>query len=722
MKKNILSQEYYKDPSSQKLIEFIENNIEGVQDATLYYQYPMILEIDENLRYPSVLVISPRHGVLLFKCDPIHKQRHNEVAILGEDLLRIEDLVFSRLIKSTNKKLKRGRRDLSFNLSSALYLPNFEEDTGAIRIDTDILVSNNEIRDFFTESEQEIDEEVMKEIYSIVESSTAIIKPKERMVKQDDTTSKAYILKKLEEEIATFDESQKYAALSQLEGPQRIRGLAGSGKTIILCMKAAILHLKYPEKQILYTFMTKSLYDYIELLITRFYKVLGDGKLPDFKNGIHIKHAWGGIKLEGVYYECCQRNRVQPIPFREAARAVGREVAFDYICENLLHDTRGDLEKVYDYVLMDEAQDFKPSFYQICRSIVKNDCLVWGYDDLQNIFDVNLQDTVTTFANEYGADGFNLHELQKNYPDMDNDIVLSKCYRNPKEILVTAHALGFGINNDKLIQSLENNSHWEDLGYKVLEGNSQNGDLMKIERLEKNSPLSISKSQNSNEIIEIYSANSFDKEISWVCETIEKNIKEDGLRPDDIIVICIDDKNNKTYFESISNTLYSREIYTHNLSSNSYEKGFMEDNCVTLSTVYKAKGNEAAMVFVIGCDVFESRKDNRSMRNKVFTAFTRAKAWLKISGVNIQNDSITREVQEIISNNFIMEFTYKEAHVIQRDLHEVNAKKARLREIQQEFANQLKDDGYTQDEINQILKEEVDMETDKSVDLGSDYE
>ena len=39
------------------------------------------------------------------------------------------------------------------------------------------------------------------------------------------------------------------------------------------------------------------------------------------------------------------------------------------------------------------------------------------------------------FANEYGAAGINLGKLQELHPDMDNDIVLPKSYRNPKEIL-----------------------------------------------------------------------------------------------------------------------------------------------------------------------------------------------------------------------------------------------------------------------------------------------
>ncbi|WP_070120433.1 DEAD/DEAH box helicase [Bacillus marinisedimentorum] len=712
MKKHILSQEYYNDPVTIRLVEFLEQELIDLEEATLFYRYPMIRELDEELRYPSVLLITPIHGILLFKCDGVTKQRHHEVDLLGEELLRIEDLLFSKLIKSPNKKLKKGRRNLSFNLSSALYLPNFEEDD-IVSTDVELLTTNNEVRIFLQEcKDEEIDEKIFKEIFSIIESSTAIIKPKERNIQEGKDNSKAALLKMLEEEIATFDEAQKYAALSQLEGPQRIRGLAGTGKTIILCMKAAILHLKYPDKKILYTFMTKSLYDYIELLITRFYKVLGDGHPPNLIDKINIMHAWGGDNLKGVYYNSCKMNAVEPIPFRKAVRAAGSSNAFDYICKDLLRQTNGSLKKEYDYVLMDEAQDFKPSFYQVCRAIVKKDCLVWGYDDLQNIFDVTIQNTIETFQNEYGAEGIDLNELQKSYPDMDNDIVLSKCYRNPKEILVTAHALGFGINNDTLIQSLENNSHWEDLGYKVLEGNSKNGDHMVIERLPKNSPLSISEYQGPDDIIELYSAKDFNDEVNWVCNTVQFSIEEDGLRPDDIIVISLDDRNMKSYFENISSELLSRKIFTHNLSTNTYQKGFSEDNCVTLSSVYKAKGHEAAMVIVIGCDVFENKKYDRSMRNKIFTAFTRAKAWLKVSGMNIEDDSIYREINKIKEDQFILDFIYKEAHIIQRDLTEEHAKKSTLRDLVFEMVDELKKKGYSEQEIKEMVKERQ-IEDDK---------
>lgn len=687
MKKNILSQEFYNDAISQRLVEFLETQLEDLIDADIYYQYPIIMEINEDLLFPSLLLISPKHGVLLFKCSGVNRnRRENEIEILSEELERLEALLFSKLIKSVNKKMRKGKRDLSFNLASALYIPNFEDEFDEDNLDVEVLQSNTDIHRFLEDSKDEnlIDEEVMREIYSIIENSTAIVKPKERKVDNEDKTSKAYILKMLEEEIANFDEEQKYAALSQLDGPQRIRGLAGSGKTIILCMKAAILHLKYPDKKILYTFMTKSLYDYIELLITRFYKVMGDGKLPDFDN-IQIKHAWGGSNIKGVYFDCCRSNNIHPINFSDSLAFGGRKGGFDYICKQLLLQTNGSLKQDYDYVLIDEAQDFKPSFYQICRAIVKNDCIVWGYDNLQNIFDVKIQNTEETFRNEYGSAGINLAKLQRNHPDMDNDIVLSKCYRNPREILVTAHALGFGIYNNLLIQNMENNSHWEDHGYIVTRGNCIEGDEMEIVRPIKNSPMSISKYQNQDQIIELYSSPDIKDECNWVCDSIYKAIHEDKLRADDIIVISLDDRYAKRYMKIISDSLYEKDINSNNLLDRNYQKGFIEDNCVTLTTVYKAKGHEAPMVFIVGSDVLQGAKEDRGMRNRVFTAFTRAKAWLRISGIGIANHSISNEINKVKSNDFKLIFTYKPVHTIERDLDEISIKKAKLREIEKDI-------------------------------------
>lgn len=102
-----------------------------------------------------------------------------------------------------------------------------------------------------------------------------------------------------------------------------------------------------------------------------------------------------------------------PIDYNSAIIQGKGKDPFDFVCNDLLAQSNGILKKAYDYVLIDEAQDFKPSFYQICRAIVKNDCLVWCYDELQNIFDVEIQDTNRTFSNIYGATGINLGRLQR---------------------------------------------------------------------------------------------------------------------------------------------------------------------------------------------------------------------------------------------------------------------------------------------------------------------
>ena len=82
------------------------------------------------------------------------------------------------------------------------------------------------------------------------------MKPKKKRKNVTKTNSKGAIIKQIEKEIANLDEWQKKAAFEIPEGPQRIRGLAGSGKTVVLALKAAYLHSQHPEWTIAITFYT----------------------------------------------------------------------------------------------------------------------------------------------------------------------------------------------------------------------------------------------------------------------------------------------------------------------------------------------------------------------------------------------------------------------------------------------------------------------------------
>ena len=66
-------------------------------------------------------------------------------------------------------------------------------------------------------------------------------------------------------------------------------------------------------------------------------------------------------------------------------------------------------------------------------------------------------------------------------------------------------------------------------------------------------------------------------------------------------------------------------IKSNNIIADRYsEPPFIIEGKATLSTVYRAKGNEAAVVAVLGCDAVPL--DTRTGRNRLFTAFTRTKA------------------------------------------------------------------------------------------------
>src|SRR5205823_8844579 len=62
-----------------------------------------------------------------------------------------------------------------------------------------------------------------------------------------DHNSRGTKLKALEDSIANLDSQQSAAVVETYEGVQRIRGLAGSGKTIVLALKVAYLHARHPE-------------------------------------------------------------------------------------------------------------------------------------------------------------------------------------------------------------------------------------------------------------------------------------------------------------------------------------------------------------------------------------------------------------------------------------------------------------------------------------------
>jgi superfamily I DNA and RNA helicase len=102
----------------------------------------------------------------------------------------------------------------------------------------------------------------------------------------------------------------------------------------------------------------------------------------------------GGKNLNGVYYNICINNEVPPLTLGDV-KQYGRQ-AFNKVCKDL---EKHDLKKSYDYSILDEGQDFPPYFYHLCRKITHNDRVIWGYDECQNILNMEIQDIVKALNN-----------------------------------------------------------------------------------------------------------------------------------------------------------------------------------------------------------------------------------------------------------------------------------------------------------------------------------
>ena len=88
---------------------------------------------------------------------------------------------------------------------------------------------------------------------------------------------------------------------------------------------------------------------------------------------------------------------------------------------------------------------------------------------------------------------------------------------------------------------------------------------------------------------------------------------------------------------------------------------FTEPGTVTFTGIFRAKGNEAAMVYVINAqDCFGafSPRDVALVRNRIFTAITRSKAWVRVVGVGKEMAALKVEFEQAKAENFALHFRY----------------------------------------------------------------
>jgi superfamily I DNA and RNA helicase len=626
----------------------------SIDDAVVFCKFPLFRE-EESLLVSKLVLVSQNHGAILISTP-------DNPADLRAEATRVEgtfNQVFARLVRYP--KLRNGRAQLAFSLDAFVWTPEKPVDPNLQG--SELIVGFAELKKKLGSlaTPKPIAPEVFEELISVIDGSKALLRPSERDTTNIKPTTKAAQIVTLEEEIRRFDRDQRLAYMTEVTGPQRVRGLAGSGKTVVLAMKAAITAIRNPTATIAFTYYTKSLNQHIKQLITRFYR-LHEDRDPDW-NRLKVFHAWGGGIVEGLYSYASNAFGITPLNYGQAS-SFDPGKPFAYACNQLLanHSVR----PLFDYIFLDEAQDCPPEFMRLALKLVHEENLVIAYDVLQTIFDVEIPTAGTLFGtDERGEPAIAFEE----------DINLRKCYRNPREIIVCAHAIGFGIYGPKIAQLLESPEHWQDFGYQVHSGELRSGSKVEISRPEENSPSSLSKSNSIDALIQAYAFEDVHHEVAHVVNSIVENIAKEGVGADDILIICADDRNARAYFRSFAKELAARGVGTHNLQEDNFGlRDFQAKGKVTLSTVYKAKGNEAYLVYVVGIDAIFHQPSARS-RNIAFTAMTRAKGWLQVSGLGPAAQRFAGEVKAAKNNFPMLRFTYpspEQLIVMKRDLAPVD--------------------------------------------------
>ena len=661
----------------------------------LFIGYP-IVRAPEGPRRIDAMLVSPDRGIVVF--DLIEGKDLGDYRSRQDDAANILE---ARL--KTHRQLM-SRRDLLIpihTLSFAPALRTMPEADGDYPIVVGDTLKTTLDRFPWPRTDRN---DICKIALSAVENiSTIRTSGRQRAIARPD--SRGAKLKKLEASIATLDTTQGRAVVETVEGVQRIRGLAGSGKTIVLALKAAYLHVQHPDWRIAVTFHTRSLKGHYRRLISSFH-VEQTGEEPDWTH-LRIVNSWGSpfgnARDDGLYLEFCSTHDIEYLDFRSAKQHFGGgSRAFAGACQRAIDRFRqsGSRRPIYDAILIDEAQDLPDAFLQICYELLRDPRrLAYAYDELQNLSGHAVSTPETMFGD--GTEGKPKVRLDV----AGSDIILKKCYRNSRPVLVTAHALGFGIyrqpvteEQSGLIQMFDNPPLWQEIGYRSETGELHDGAEVTLSRTGDTSPEFLEEHSDIDDLIQFVGFGDKTEQIEWVANEIRQNLQHDELRCDDIVVINPDPLTTREEVGPIRARLLELDINSHVAGVDTSADEFHREDVdsVTFTGIYRAKGNEAGMVYVINAqDCHGPGRNLATIRNRLFVAITRSKAWVRVIGAGAGMAAIEAEYQRMKDHDFKLRFTYPTAgqrqhlRVIHRDMTVTESQ--RLQQHKQDLKSLISD-------------------------------
>lgn len=417
------------------------------------------------------------------------------------------------------------------------------------------------------------------------------------------------LLEKVKQKIQLFDADQTRFIYQHLDKKRvRIQGLSGTGKTELLLHKLKELYIKDSSLKIFVTCHNKILADSLSSKIPKFFNFMKVSQQIEWNERLWCTNAWGryGDENSGFYRYLCSFYDI--IYYR-----YNKFTSFDSVCKNAISEIKrlkknGKFEFAFDYMLVDECQDFPESFFELCDLVVRKQVYLAG-DIFQSIFEEHK-------ISDYSADFF-----------------LTKCYRTDPKTLMFAHAMGLGLFEHNKLRWLKKED-WEACGYTFRD----NGKTIELSREPVVRFQDIDDNYKSVEI-STFPISDVDKKVCNIIQKIQEENEDVTLN--DICVILLDDED---YIYTWANQIENRVSVRFNWDSNkAYESKHTIKDTLLISNRNNVKGLEYPFVIC----VTKGFVANVQYRNSLYTMLTRSflKSYLLISDEQKKNS-------EILSVNF----------------------------------------------------------------------
>ena len=419
------------------------------------------------------------------------------------------------------------------------------------------------------------------------------------------------LLDKVKKKIVLFDGMQSRFIYENVDKPSvTIQGLAGTGKTELLLHKLREAYVKEKDSRIVFTCFNKVLAEDMKNRIPRFFNFMKVEEQIEWNNRLWVFSSWGSQSNSnsGLYSYICSCYGLDFIRYSFSN-------TFDTVCqlakEQLIANK---FEPCFDFIFIDESQDFSKSFFDLCTLVTKEKVYIAG-DIFQNIFDTDIENSVNC------------------------DYLLNKCYRTDPKTLMFAHSVGMGLYEKPVIRWLED-IEWEACGYDF----SREHKKFVLKR----TPLRRFEDLESEEVNSVQlrssSSNSFIEEILLCIDEFKE--RHTTVKPDDIAVVFLG--NRKVNYELADELVFAVNKKYKWEACLGYVAKTKIKNQLFISNTNNVKGLE--FPFII-CVETGRITDNIQQRNSIYMILTRSflSSYFIVNSIN--KEFIERYSQAITSIN-----------------------------------------------------------------------